>query len=256
MNIGIVGAGKGGTAILQTLHGLNDVQVTFVMDPNVSAPGIQLAKQLGVRTLSDISSIPSSGIDMIIEATGVPAVAEALNDRFLHQVHILDSKGARLLMTLADKLGSQAAIINTSNKVKQHITVIESATKGITTVSGTLLDAAHKSSEYLDESDKIIRAVNKIAAQTKILGINATIEASRAGEQGRGFAVVAEEVQKLANSSESSASEINRLLEQLSVELKSIIGQVDSLKSHAQTQQGASEQAGLAVDELVTRTRG
>ncbi len=36
----------------------------------------------------------------------------------------------------------------------------------------------------------VVRAIQAIAAQTKLLALNATIEAARAGEAGRGFAIV------------------------------------------------------------------
>lgn len=56
-----------------------------------------------------------------------------------------------------------------------------------------------------------ISIIQEIAGQTRLLALNASIEAARAGQFGKGFAVVASEVSKLAELSSSAASDIDNL---------------------------------------------
>lgn len=67
-----------------------------------------------------------------------------------------------------------------------------------------------------NEIKNIIGIVRGISEQTNLLALNAAIEAARAGESGKGFAVVAEEVRKLAEESDKSASRIKDIIENIS----------------------------------------
>src|SRR2546429_5481422 len=58
----------------------------------------------------------------------------------------------------------------------------------------------------------IIASVDDLAAQSKLLAVNAAIEAAKAGEQGKGFAVVAQEVKSLAEQSKQATVQVRKLL--------------------------------------------
>lgn len=260
MNIAIVGAGTGGTNIINAIIDTTDVNISIVVDTKPEAPGIQLGKKLGIRCSPSIEDIHNHNIDLIIEATGSEKIASLLHDKFGDSCKIICSNGAKLLINVVEKniqtlgkLNNQINIINTtSNVIQKQLHEISNSIDNIDGVSNELLVSTKNSNKYIEESDKIIQYVNKIAHQTKILGINATIEASRAGEQGKGFAVVANEVQKLANNSQSFAQEINDILIKLSQETKRINEEVDKLKTLSKVQISASNSADLAIEKLIS----
>ncbi|KOP83379.1 sigma-54-dependent Fis family transcriptional regulator [Cytobacillus solani] len=66
----IVGAGKGGSAILKIMRETEMLKVTAVVDCNPEAPGIEKAGNVGIPTGTDWRQFIDQDIDIIVEVTG------------------------------------------------------------------------------------------------------------------------------------------------------------------------------------------
>lgn len=82
----------------------------------------------------------------------------------------------------------------------------------ISTQQEELNSEINKVVEVTEQINNILKSIQSIANQTKMLGLNASIEASRVGEIGRGFSVVANEIRNLAEKSKETALGITDLV--------------------------------------------
>lgn len=160
-----------------------------------------------------------------------------------------------------------SSVIEMASSIKKNA---ESAkqTEAIAQKSARMADesgtAVRDTVESMQQVAEKISVIQEIAGQTRLLSLNASIEAARAGNSGKGFAVVASEVSKLAELSAQAASGIEGLTQQ-SVNIANNAGEkltelVPQIKNTAQLvaqitnssgeQETSVEQINVAVQEI------
>ncbi|WLR49718.1 sigma 54-interacting transcriptional regulator [Bacillus tianshenii] len=144
-NVLIVGAGKGGTAILKMFNQTNATNVVAIADINMEAPGMKLAKQLNIQTGGDWKELLHDEVDVIVEATGDEHVFKSL----------VKHRGNNMVVIP----GSVAYI--TAQLMEEKETLIETL-KNQSYMQDMILNATHDGMVAIDAKENLI-LINKAA---------------------------------------------------------------------------------------------
>jgi methyl-accepting chemotaxis protein len=149
-----------------------------------------------------------------------------------HQIAGAASQVSRASQQLAEQASQQSASLReTATSAKQLLSVVRQSSEWardavaltgeteehVRQGNSDIRKLAVSMNSIADSSRRIaaiVRTIEEIAFQTKILSLNAAIEAAHAGDAGAGFSVVASEVQKLAQRCTQAAADSNVLLDE------------------------------------------
>jgi signal transduction histidine kinase len=99
--VAIIGAGRGGTALLDLLHQIRAVEIIGITDQNPSAPGLQRARELNVPVYERVADlIGNHGVNLVMDVTGDPVMNEVLHQQAPPGADILSGPASRLLWDL------------------------------------------------------------------------------------------------------------------------------------------------------------
>jgi transcriptional regulator with PAS, ATPase and Fis domain len=100
--VAIIGAGRGGTALIEILHKDPLVRIVGIADINRDAPGIDVARRLKISTTTDFRQLLSDEVDIVIDVTGSRSVRDALEE-IKGRVEVIGGLSAKFMWQLIEE---------------------------------------------------------------------------------------------------------------------------------------------------------
>jgi len=144
-----------------------------------------------------------------------------------------------------------------SKNLSESLHEVAAAVENIAASAQALADGGQaltlQSQEVNDKAlimEEVVEYINSVASDTKVLGLNASIEAARAGDVGRGFAVVASEIRTMAISSATSAKDIRKIIGGIQGLVGKMTVELEKVGGNTQEVSASVEEIGAVIETL------
>lgn len=158
---------------------------------------IQIAKEIGVDPDEYISALRKVKIvaeDQVKAGADLLFIVANEISKTSYQRYILLKMASKLHDHVMQIMSTTEELLASSSEVSNNQKLLYNEVSDVVKTSGQI--------------DSVLEGIKTIANQTRLLGLNAAIEAARAGKEGSGFGVVAEEIRKLSDESKKTIDQI------------------------------------------------
>ncbi|MGB9663132.1 MAG: methyl-accepting chemotaxis protein [Moorellaceae bacterium] len=189
------------------------------------------------RVAKEIFGFPYLGIAIPVEEDGEIVGAVSILENIDRQETFAQMAGRLNLM---------------AQEASAAVEEIYAEAENLAEIGKTLHEIAAITTEKASVGSEIVEFISKIAYRSKILGLNASIEAARISKEGAGFAVVAREVHSMAENTSEAGERISKALEELRMAISSLKERAERIRDAS----SAQAQALSKIAEIVQQING
>jgi methyl-accepting chemotaxis protein len=195
--------------------------------------------------MASTTQLASSAAETATAITETTATVEEVK-----QTSQLSSQKAKSVATEAQKA------VEVARSGKRAVDQTIEGMNGIRQQMGSVAESILSLSAQSYSIGEIIATVDDLAAQSKLLAVNASIEAAKAGEEGRGFSVVAQEVKSLAEQSKQATTQVRTILNDIQKATSSAVLATEQGSKAVETGVRQSTAAGDSIGTLADNIAG
>ncbi|MBG9547059.1 MAG: sigma 54-interacting transcriptional regulator [Bacillota bacterium] len=202
----IVGAGKGGTAILKIIKETAVLDVKAMVDIDPDAQGLQLAKESGIPIGTDWRQFMDQDIDIIIEVTGNEQVFIDIREARSKNTVLIPGSVAFLIAKLLEE--KEELISKFRNEAYKHDLIFNSTDDGMIVINNlNEIIVFNRSAERMTgikRKDALGKKINEIITDSMLPRVMATrrIEANQEMTLANGLKIITTRIPMLGENNE------------------------------------------------------
>ncbi|MEH6988867.1 sigma 54-interacting transcriptional regulator [Cytobacillus firmus] len=202
----IVGAGKGGTAILKIIKETAVLDVKAMVDIDPDAEGLLLANESGIPTGADWRQFMEQDIDIIIEVTGQEQVFIDIREARSKNTVLIPGSVAFLIAKLLEE--KEELISKFRNETYKHDLIFNSTDDGMIVINNlTEIIVFNRSAERMtgiNRKDALGKKINEIITDSMLPRVMATrrIEANQEMTLANGLKIITTRIPMLGENNE------------------------------------------------------
>jgi methyl-accepting chemotaxis protein len=220
------------------------------------APEAPAATLPSVELESAISQIEA---DIGVALGSLDGIRQELDESISEHVQLSDhirSEGDGVASVVADV---ELATVKLSGEMKRLDSARDVIHSESQKVQATVDDASHRAEDARRQLEELIQAIaaiagvvhviDRVSKDTRLLALNASIEARRVGVQGRSFGVIADEVKHLAESTAGATADITQKIVRLNSSAAASMTAINRMVDVAQELNPSFSAVTNAIDE-------
>jgi methyl-accepting chemotaxis protein len=166
---------------------------------------------LSINLTSSATQISSSAVHQQSNVTSLMASS----NQIASAAKEISATSQELLRTMVDIAEAAERTAGLAHEGRQGLKGMETSIQTLSTASASISGRLATIRTKAVRINSVVTAITKVADQTNLLSLNASIEAEKAGEAGAGFAVVAREIRRLADQSAIATLDIESIVEEM-----------------------------------------
>jgi hypothetical protein len=191
---------------------------------------------LSIHLTSSATQISSSAVHQQSNVTTLMASSNQIASA-AKEISATSQELLRAMVEIAETAERTAGLAHDG---RQGLKGMETSMQALSTASDSISSKLAAIRSKAAKINTVVTAITKVADQTNLLSLNASIEAEKAGEAGAGFAVVAREIRRLADQSAISTLDIEQIVEEMQ---EAVAGGVTEMRAFADAVQGGINSA-------------